>query len=793
MNTVLGVDVLRKLFKRKPRLEARKAEDRITAVAEAEVRDQPGVEQLFREDPDREVRLAALAKLTDPAVLAMGLDDDDIRDQVAERILRVTPVDDDSGILAHPRVLHVAVASATTIDDANSVLRQISDTDARVAAIMANPAMRIRHGMAQSIWEPAALIVLEKAVRGRDKSLHRTVRDRLAVHKSGLADSKRQNEEADRLRDAAVALRDKDPHYDARRDAIEREWARLLDDMAETNAALAPFGIATHDIESVKGRMPDRRESMPVHAPTEAEPTYEWILDEAQSLMQSLMESPPDQLQAITDIEAKAAALKARWETTADPEPADDALADRFDEAMANIAQQVARARQLENVANDARAFLDKSAQEPDDPDDRPIHAMRTDIEREQRTVADFIARFDRPESPPVPEVLAQLRARQAALAGAHARCAELVQEIERAADAALGELGDLIERGAVPEAIERERQLRDLVDRLPKVEGQRFSAPLQEVGARIRELRDWREYAVRPKRQALCEEMQALADSPLAVQAQAEAVKNLRAQWNALGHSDARRDRELRRQFDRSAERAFEPCRLHFKEQAERRTFNLEQRKTIVAALDDFVANNHWENADWRGVERVLRQARAEWRHYHPVDRKVARELTERFESLASDIHGRLKTEWDSNTALKEAIVREAADVQASSRQATDKAEAIKALQRRWKAVGPLPRRVDQKLWQLFRVECDAVFETGNAARDRYNQRQRAVADANALLGELERRVDIDPSLDRNMITDYERRLHELGDLPNEVRRRADAMLQHADRIAVERQNYRD
>ncbi|MDE0190285.1 MAG: hypothetical protein OXQ90_02910, partial [Gammaproteobacteria bacterium] len=109
--------------------------------------------------------------------------------------------------------------------------------------------------------------------------------------------------------------------------------------------------------------------------------------------------------------------------------------------------------------------------------------------------------------------------------------------------------------------------------------------------------------------------------------------------------------------------------------------------------------------------------------------------------------------------------------------------------LQRRWKTVGPLPRRADQRLWKQFRDQCDQVFEARAVVLDRHSQRRQVVTDADALITELERRLEIDPSLDRNMVADYQRRLHALGMLPKDVERRAEEVLRDADRIVVARQ----
>ena len=165
---------------------------------------------------------------------------------------------------------------------------------------------------------------------------------------------------------------------------------------------------------------------------------------------------------------------------------------------------------------------------------------------------------------------------------------------------ALVAQVRDSVASGAAHEASEGDRRLRDLVRLLPRDKARRFQSELAEIGASVRELRDWRTFAETPKRKALCEQIEALAAEPLEVHEQIEAVKSLRGQWNALSPADSHGDRELRKRFDRAAERAFEPCRAHFKAQAEQRTFNLEQRRAIVAALEGYLEDNDWEQADW-------------------------------------------------------------------------------------------------------------------------------------------------------------------------------------------------
>lgn len=785
--------MFRKLFKRKPRLEAAQAEDRIAALQALADDDQSAFARLFRADSDADVRLAALARLTDPGALAEGLEDRDLAAQVAERVVAVYGDDGPAEVTNHPRVRYTALAQARTAEAAIRAAQRIADLADRAQALAANPTAQLRLAVIEATWAPEALAEFEKVARSSDKSVLRVARDRLAQLRTAKAERGRQDGEIDKLVGAATALADDDPHYDARRDAIERDWTGLLDAVAATDGQLARFGVVTRDLDAVRRRFPARRVvARTVEVDTTA--AFEPLLAEASALGEAVATTLAAGLseEAVGQLKESADELAARWNSTADAQPPSEEISARFWEAMSTHGARRAIVETALGLAGEAGSLLDRDLPDVEAADAKPVYALRSDIDRHREAVETLIARYAWPDDLPVPAALTGLHERVHALGQAAARCDTIVADIRAAVTDGLAVLRDCVERGAVHEAVEQDRTLRDLVKRLPRADAQSFNADLLTIGGRVRELRDWRAYAVRPRREELCRQIEELAEKPLDIHAQAEAVKALRAQWNELGSGDTRRDRELRKQFDRSAERAFEPCRVYFKEQAARRSFNLEQRKAIVAALDEYVVDNDWTHADWRGVEKVLRQARAEWRHYHPVDRKVARDLTARFEELAGQIHGRLKDEWERNIALKEDIVAEATEVEESGKPATAKADAIKALQRQWKEVGPLPRRADQRLWKLFRAQCDAVFEARNDVRDRANQRMRIVDDANALINELERRVDIDPSLDRYIIADYERRLEELGALPKDIKRRADATLQHADRIAVERQNQR-
>ena len=791
--------MLRNLFKRQPRLDAPEATQRLAALTALADGAQDDFERLARSDPDRGVRVAALGRLTRLPPLVSLLDDQVLAGDAAERLLSLRDHAMPAAAREHPAVLRAAVVCADTADDAADAARGIEDAGERAAAILAHPRASVRLAVAETIWQPAALAALEKAARGTDSATHRLARERATRYRAALAERDAQDAATEELLAAANALGESDPHYAARHGALERKWRDNLSAIAATDGALAPFGVVARDVEALGLRFPSRR--APREAPQVSALAWTELLAQAEALPAAAAKAtaPAERFETVVDnaraVRDEADAIAAKWNALADVQPPEDSLGERFRAAEAEVSTLLRPFERAASLAQETEKVLRTSAppaedSASEDAASRPQH--KRDLNRARSAIERLLVRYDWPEGVAEPAPLQALRERRDALLQAAARCEEQTAELAGMVEAELEKLRHCMDTGAAKQAAHHDRRARDLVRRLPPRQAQAFNTQLAEVGAAVRELHKWRLYAEEPKREALCQEMEALAENPLPVNAQIEAVRAVRERWNALGGTEMRRERSLAKRFEAAAEQAFAPCRAHFKEQAERRAFNLQQRRAIVAALENFLKNNDWDHADWRGVERVLRQARNEWRSYHPVDRKADREIKKRFETLAERLHGLLKEAWDRHLQVKEELVAQAAKVRQSGDQASAKADAMKALQRRWKQAGPVPRGADQKLWKRFRAECDAVFEARGAAMGRHLERRAAIDEAESLINELSRRVDLDAALDRNGVADYQRRLDALGALPKDLLRRAETAIADADRAVVENQRGR-
>ncbi len=233
----------------------------------------------------------------------------------------------------------------------------------------------------------------------------------------------------------------------------------------------------------------------------------------------------------------------------------------------------------------------------------------------------------------------------------------------------------------------------------------------IQELDEQLGKVKDWKEYATLPKKEELLAQMQSLVDCGENPEALATKIKRLQDEWKTLSKGSFTDDGGLWEAFREAADLAFKPCALYFEEQAKQRAENLKKREQVVKQLQDYDAQQDWENPDWRQVAKLVQVAFNEWRSYQPVERSANKPVQEKFDSIIGKIRDKLDYEHKKNKEAKSSLIEQAkalADAE-DNRKAIDE---VKLMQSRWKELGSASHKADQALWKQFRKHCDAVFE---------------------------------------------------------------------------------
>jgi exonuclease SbcC len=288
----------------------------------------------------------------------------------------------------------------------------------------------------------------------------------------------------------------------------------------------------------------------------------------------------------------------------------------------------------------------------------------------------------------------------------------------------ALDELEKAIEQGEARKADKWmrkvERSEADL-NKLPSALQNRTKA----LSAKLQELKDWQGFAVQPKKEQLCEEMELLIHSELPPQERSNAIKALQAQWKELDLTDPVHSSKLWNRFKSASDQAYAPCEQFFEQQRQARRYNLEQRQLIVKELTAYLDQIDWGTTYWRDVETVLNTAKKEWKQYVPVDRGPGQKVQTAFNDLIVSTESHFKAIKEESLHKKQALIDQARAL-AESEDPIAAANSAKELQSHWKEAGPTFHSQERKLWMAFRAACDTIFERLSEHQQKDRQRSR-------------------------------------------------------------------
>lgn len=186
--------------------------------------------------------------------------------------------------------------------------------------------------------------------------------------------------------------------------------------------------------------------------------------------------------------------------------------------------------------------------------------------------------------------------------------------------------------------------------------------------------------------------------------------------------------------------------------EKAQRAAESKAEKEKLVGEAEKLALGTDWRN----GANR-LRDLLDKWKALPRLDRATDDTLWRRFSTARTTYTRHRKSHFaeeherrDSARVVKERLAKEA-EALADSTEWGPTAGKYRDLMREWKAAGPAPRDVDDRLWQRFRGAQDAFFGARDATNAELDKEFEANAevkdalllDADALVARLEAEPD--------------------------------------------------
>ena len=266
-----------------------------------------------------------------------------------------------------------------------------------------------------------------------------------------------------------------------------------------------------------------------------------------------------------------------------------------------------------------------------------------------------------------------------------------------------------------------------------------------------------------------LCEAAEKLADESDVISAFHQ-LQKLHQEYRETGPVAKELREEMWTRFKAASTVINKRHQQHFEELRSKEEDNLAKKTALCEKVEE-IAKEEVKNAgDWDKKTKEIIAIQAEWKTIGFAPQKMNVKIFERFRSACDDFFGRkaeffkdLKQKFSENAEKKKALVEQAQALQDSTdwKATSDK---LVALQKEWKTIGMVPKKLGDKLWNDFLTACNHFFDARNSANAGTRTEERA---------NLEKKRDIIAQLKKladNAADDIQEKVRELVDQYNAI-----------------------
>ena len=266
-----------------------------------------------------------------------------------------------------------------------------------------------------------------------------------------------------------------------------------------------------------------------------------------------------------------------------------------------------------------------------------------------------------------------------------------------------------------------------------------------------------------------LCEAAEKLADESDVISAFHQ-LQKLHQEYRETGPVAKELREEMWTRFKTASTVINKRHQQHFEELRSKEEDNLAKKTALCEKVEE-IAKEEVKNAgDWDKKTKEIIAIQAEWKTIGFAPQKMNVKIFERFRSACDDFFGRkaeffkdLKQKFSENAEKKKALVEQAQALQDSTdwKATSDK---LVALQKEWKTIGMVPKKLGDKLWNDFLTACNHFFDARNSANAGTRTEERA---------NLEKKRDIIAQLKKladDAADDIQEKVRELVDQYNAI-----------------------
>ena len=228
----------------------------------------------------------------------------------------------------------------------------------------------------------------------------------------------------------------------------------------------------------------------------------------------------------------------------------------------------------------------------------------------------------------------------------------------------------------------------------------------------------------------ALCESAEKLAEETDVISAFRK-LQQLHQEFREIGPVATELREEIWTRFKDASTVVNKRHQDHFEKRKEEEQNNLDQKTALCEAVETIDLDSITSFNDWNAKTEEITAMQAKWKTIGYAPQKMNVKIFERFRA-ACDKFFQTKTEYyksvkeglNNNLQLKKELC-EKAEALADSTDWKATADALVELQKQWKAIGAVPKKYSDSLWERFRAACDKFFDAKKDANSTQHNEQ--------------------------------------------------------------------
>ena len=219
-----------------------------------------------------------------------------------------------------------------------------------------------------------------------------------------------------------------------------------------------------------------------------------------------------------------------------------------------------------------------------------------------------------------------------------------------------------------------------------------------------------------------LCEAAEKLADEPDVISAFHQ-LQKLHQEYREIGPVSKELREEIWNRFKAASTVINKRHQQHFEGMRAKEEDTLAKKTALCEKVEAIAAEENKTGSDWERHTKEIIELQAEWKTIGFAPQKMNVKIFERFRAACDDFFGRkaeyfrsLKENFKENADKKRALIEKAKALQDSTdwKSTSDK---LINLQKEWKTIGMVPKKLGDQLWEEFLGACNKFFEARKAA----------------------------------------------------------------------------